>query len=75
MARRHPHKEIDAAIRYAESRGWRFSKSAGQAHAYGKLYCRGASRGACVVTVYGTPRNPAGHARYLRRRVDGCEHY
>ncbi|MDQ3331140.1 MAG: hypothetical protein M3552_10880 [Planctomycetota bacterium] len=54
--------------------GWRFVKSSGSAHAYGRLFCPGATRGACIVSVYGTPRNPAGHARYLLSRIDGCEH-
>jgi hypothetical protein len=68
----HPNKEIEAAIQYAESRGWRFVASAG--HIYGKLYCPGGERGACIQSVYSTPRVPERHARRIRRAVDNCPH-
>ncbi len=35
--KRHPNKEIEAALRYAESYGWRVIASGH--HAWGKLYC------------------------------------
>jgi len=27
-----------------------------------------------IITVYGTPRVPENHARYVRHRVDACPH-
>ncbi len=69
---RHPHKEIEAAVAYAESLGWRFVK--GRGHTWGSLYCTLASREGCKVRVYPTPRNPEGHARQIRREVGDCPH-
>ena len=38
MPRRlHPKKEIEAALRHAESKGWRVE--VGGSHAWGKMYC------------------------------------
>jgi dissimilatory sulfite reductase (desulfoviridin) alpha/beta subunit len=73
MARpRHPDKDIEAAVRYAESRGWAFVRTG--SHVWGVLHCAGTGRGACRFHVYSTPRNPTGHARDLRRDVDRCHH-
>ena len=33
----HPKKEIEAALRHAESQGWRVEM--GGSHAWGKIYC------------------------------------
>lgn len=33
----HPKKEVEAAIRHAESKGWRVEVGGG--HAWGKMYC------------------------------------
>ena len=70
----HPNKHIRKAIRYAEQNGWRFEKSGGQAHAYGRLYCPLKGRSGCQETVYSTPRNPENHAKRLVAAVDACHH-
>ena len=73
MARaRHPHKEIEAAVAEAESRGWRVL--VGGSHAWGFLYCPERSRDGCRVSVHSTPRDPEAHARRVRREVAGCPH-
>lgn len=73
MARaRHPHKEIEAAVQHAEDLGWRVF--VGGAHAWGFLYCPHEARDGCIVEVYSTPRNPEGHARRIRKRIDRCPH-
>ena len=33
----HPKKEVEAALRYAELKGWRIDVGGG--HAWGKMYC------------------------------------
>lgn len=71
---RHPNKAIRAAVEHALSNGWRLEKCAPRAHCWGRLYCPGAARGACIVTVYGTPKNPEAHARRILRDVDACQH-
>ncbi|MDT6961112.1 hypothetical protein QTN24_06365 [Cupriavidus sp. SZY C1] len=72
---RHPKKEVEAAVRYAEQEFWRCT--VGGAHAWGKLYCPyhcAACRCGefCIVSIWSTPRDPAQHARFLRRVVDNC---
>ena len=42
---RHPNKEIEAAVAYAEAQGWTWHKVGG--HAWGKLYCRHHDRDGC----------------------------
>jgi hypothetical protein len=71
---RHPKKDIQGAIDYAESRGWTFEKAGPRAHCYGMLYCPWTQRDGCRLSVYSTPRSPSNHARYLRREIDRCPH-
>jgi hypothetical protein len=71
----HPHKEIEDALRYAERAGWRIAS--GGSHAWGKMYCPRNSAECrcgefCITSIAGTPRNPSGHARKIRRVVDHC---
>jgi hypothetical protein len=73
MARpRHPKKEIERAIQYAESLGWDVLMSNG--HCWGFLLCPGHTRDGCRIGVYSTPRSPENHARHIRRDVDLCPH-
>ena len=67
---RHPNKEIEAAVRTAEERGWTLRL---QGH-WGRLYCPEHDRDGCQVGVNGTPRNPGAHARQIRRAIDRCPH-
>lgn len=71
----HPKKEIEAALRYAEDRGWRVS--VGGSHAWGRIYCpyddeRCRCGEFCITSVWSTPKNAGNHARALRRVVDNC---
>ena len=70
----HPNKHIRDAVDYAVARGWRLVQSGARAHAWGRLYCPAGTRGSCIITVYGTPRVPENHARYVRRLVEACPH-
>ncbi len=73
MARpRHPSKEIEAAVRYAEGFGWTCTLSKG--HAWGRLRCPHGQRGGCQLSVWSTPKNPHNHAEQICRRVDACPH-
>jgi hypothetical protein len=69
---RHPNKEIEAAVSYAEARGWRWVKAHG--HAWGRLLCPEQSRDGCRVSVWSTPRVPEHHARAIRRVIEHCPH-
>ncbi len=70
----HPNKHIREAVDEAVSAGWRLVKSGPRSHAWGRLYCPAHSQGGCIITVYGTPRVPEHHARYIRRRIGACQH-
>lgn len=70
---KHPNKHIREVLAIAAERGWRIVKSGGSAHAWGKMYCPGARRGACVVSIYSTPSNPRDHAQYLLARLNDCD--
>jgi len=69
----HPKKEVEDALRYAESKGWRVEVGGG--HAWGKMYCpynRVLCRCGefCITSIWSTPKNPANHGKQLRRVVD-----
>ncbi|SFJ05461.1 hypothetical protein SAMN05421753_11524 [Planctomicrobium piriforme] len=69
MARkRHPNKHIEAAIQYAEDRGWTFVKGLG--HCFGILRCPFACF--CSKSVWSTPRSPENHAKDITRTVEKC---
>jgi hypothetical protein len=68
----HPNKHIEGAVRNAEQCGWRFEAGAG--HCWGRLFCDGKARGACIIVVYSTPRVPENHAKRIRRQVEQCPH-
>ncbi|MBJ3816843.1 hypothetical protein F9C28_18520 [Shimwellia pseudoproteus] len=76
MSRRsHPVKEIEAALRYAKSWGWRVV--AGGGHAWGRMYCPCHGRDCrcgefCITCIWSTPKNAHNHARALCRVVDHC---
>jgi len=75
---KHPQKEIESALKYAESKRWRVEKSKGKsAHAWGRIYCptrlkpcSGGER--CITSVWSTPKSPTNHAKQLKRLVDRC---
>ena len=71
----HPKKDIEAALRHAESQGWRVEM--GGSHAWGKIYCPYNDDGCrcgefCIACIWSTPKNPGNHARAIRRVVDNC---
>ena len=76
MARkRHPKSEVEEALRYAESKGWRLE--VGGSHAWGKMYCPYDDKTCrcgefCIASIWSTPRNQGHHARQIRRVVDKC---
>lgn len=71
MARpRHPSKEVEAAVAWAEARGWTWRP---MGH-WGRLFCPQADRSGCQVGVFGTPRDAERHARQIRRAIARCPH-
>lgn len=77
MARKkHPRKEIELALVYAESHGWRLEVGGG--HARGKMYCPANDQECrcgefCIVSIWATPKSAGNHARQIKRVVDNCK--
>jgi hypothetical protein len=69
---RHPNKEIEAAVRYAEAKGW--TCVAARGHAWARLYCPHHDRDGCMIGVWSTPRDREAHAKDLTRYIDRCPH-
>lgn len=75
MARpKHPNKKIEAAIKYAEEKGWRYKESGNSAHSWGRLYCPFEDREGHMMSIWSTPKNADVHAMQIKRKVDACEH-
>jgi hypothetical protein len=76
MARRkHPIKEVEAALAFAEENAWRIE--VGGSHAWGKMYCPYNDNDCrcgefCISSISSTPRNPSTHAKQIRRIVNNC---
>ena len=76
MARRkHPKKEVEAALAFAEENAWRIE--VGGSHAWGKMYCPYNDNDCrcgefCISSISSTPRNPSTHAKQIRRIVNNC---
>lgn len=75
---RHPDKEVEEALRYAETYGWRVG--IGGSHAWGKIYCPHHDSTCrcgefCISSIWSTPKNPGNHARQIKRIVDHCIHH
>jgi len=71
---RHPIKEIEKIIQYAESKGWRYKPAGNSAHAWGRLLCPWAARDGCLMSIWSTPRNAHMHALQVKVRIDDCPH-
>jgi len=72
--KKHPNKEIEKAILYAEQNGWTYKDSGKSAHAWGRLRCPLHTREGHQMSIWSTPRNAHNHAQQIRRMIDKCLH-
>lgn len=81
--KKHPNKDIEAALVEIEGLGWHFEDTGKSAHACHKMLCPykeaqsqcdGNSQW-CMKSVWKTPRSPENHARDLKRNVYRCIKY
>jgi hypothetical protein len=72
--KKHPSKEIEEAIRYAEEHGWRYRQAGNSAHAWGRLLCPLPDREGCSMSTWSTPRDADIHAMQIFKRVHLCPH-
>lgn len=73
--KKHPKRDVENALQYAEAKGWRIE--VGGSHAWGKMYCPHNDNNCrcgefCITSIWSTPQNPANHAKQIRRVVDHC---
>lgn len=73
---RHPKKEIENALQYAESHGWIIEHSGG-GHSWGSMKCPYNDSDCrngdyCLVQIWSTPSVPEKHAKRLTSIVDKC---
>lgn len=79
MARnKHPDKDIEKALQYAEQNVWIIEKRAGSSHAWGVMKCPNNNpmcRSAlyCLKSIWCTPKNTQNFSREIKRIVDGCQ--
>ena len=71
----HPKKEVENALRHAESKGWHVSVGGG--HCWGRIYCPYNDADCrcgefCITSIWSTPKNPTNLAKQLLRVVDNC---
>lgn len=71
---KHKNKNIEDALQYAESKGWRYKSSGNSAHAWGRILCSMVDRNGCSMSVWSTPKSNENHAKQIKRKVDACEH-
>lgn len=74
MRPKHPNKDIERALKYAESKGWRYQSSGNSAHAWGRILCPLANREGHAMSIWSTPKCAENHAKQIKRNVDACEH-
>jgi len=72
---RHPKKEVEEALVYAEKFGWRVE--IGGTHAWGRIYCPYNDQECrcgefCISSIWSTPRSATNHAKQIRRVIDSC---
>jgi hypothetical protein len=70
----HPNKHIRAAVDHAVQHGWTLRIGGPRAHIWGRLYCPRRDRQGCKISVFSTPRVPEEHARWIRHKVERCQH-
>ncbi len=74
IRKKHPIKEIEAAVCYAEKEEWKYRKPGSSAHAWGRLHCPQNTREGCAMSVWSTPRNPENHSKQIIKNVKKCPH-
>lgn len=75
MRPRHPKKEIEKAIQYAEQWGWYYKASGRASHGWGRVRCPDGSKNRCKdFWIWSTPKSPDMHAKRLRYQVNHYPH-
>ncbi len=70
----HADKDIENAIKYAETNNWRYKAAGRSAHGWGRLLCPHAQQSGCMLSIWSTPVDPSDHAKRIKKKVDTCPH-
>lgn len=77
--KRHPAKDIEAVIKFAESKGWRIVSAGSSAHCWGRMLCPFGDKNEkcrcgefCSVSIWSSPRSAVNHAKQLRKAIEKC---
>ncbi|MCU5774660.1 hypothetical protein N5923_10565 [Erwiniaceae bacterium BAC15a-03b] len=70
--KKHPHKEIQAAIDHAVASGWIIVECSSKAHPFCKIRCGLAGHTEHMHSIWSTPKNPEHFARQIIRYVNKC---
>lgn len=70
MRARHPKKDVEQALQYAEDHGWTVEPTQ-RGHRWGRLKC---PKHECSTSIWSTPKNPGNFANQIRRAVARCVH-
>lgn len=68
---KHPKKDVEKALQYAEEHGWTIEPKKKKGHNWGRAWCPEREDSAWI---FSTPRNPGDHANFIRRSVIRCPH-
>jgi len=72
--KRHPQKEVEAAIQTAETKGWRYKQAGHSSHAWGRLLCPLQQQEGCSLSIWSTPKDATVHAKQILRVIKLCPH-
>jgi hypothetical protein len=70
---KHPKKDVEQALRFAEENGWLVRPTA-SGHRWGEMICGHTDADRCRISIWSTPKNPGNHADRLGRKVRNCPH-
>ncbi len=70
--KKHPNKEIRAAIEVALAAGWEVVEPGKSAHCFCRLRCGTPEHSECIMSVYSTPQNPQNLANRILKKVRKC---
>jgi hypothetical protein len=78
--KRHKHKQIEAAIQFAEENGWNLRPPGKSAHCFGVLLCPHNDEKCrcgvfCQMSIWGSPRAPESFAQKIIRTVENCIYF
>ena len=77
--KRHPNKEIESAIQFAEENDWTIKSAGKSAHAFAILRCPHNDLMCrcgrfCQASIWRTPKRPENDAKKIRKAVENCIH-